>query len=291
MSWILLTVIQAAVEAISNIYDRYVLKNRVQTFETLIIFWGIFSLIMFCSPALITGSVTTHLEVILLGFTSGLLYVLAMYFYYQAVDRAEVDRIIPVLSLNPIFILLGATIFFQEFHSISQYIGIALIIGGILINSFDRQHNKFIDKKALLFMATAALFFAIKSLLAKSLSLEDLSPLNILFWIGLSGFIFSLPFIFKNRKKFPHKPKEIVEQCLAGSLSVATSMLYTTAIMIGPAALVAFLQRINVFFVFVISQIIDLKHPQVLRAKFVKKAFIQKLLGVMTILIGSFLLI
>lgn len=291
MSWILLTVIQALVEAISNIYDRYVLKNRVKTFETLIIFWGIFSLIMFCTPAILTNSITVETPVILLGFASGLLYVLAMYFYYQAVNRAEVDRIIPVLSLNPIFILLGATIFFQEFHNLNQYIGIVLIIFGILIDSFDRQHHKFIDRKAIIFMAAAALFFAAKSLLAKSLSLGEISPLNILFWIGIGGFIFSAPFIIKNRKKVPRTPREIVEHCLAGSLSVATSLLYTTAIMIGPAALVAFLQRINVFFVFIISQIIDLKHPQVLREKFVKKAFLQKLFGVMIILIGSFFLI
>lgn len=291
MNWILLTLAAAGVEAISNVFDRFFVKNDTKHPDSLLGIWGVFVLLMFCTPALINQSVSLNTEIIFFGILAGALYIMAMHFYYQAISRAEVTRIVPILSLNPIIIIIGATLIFQETHTTLQFIGIGIILLGMVIEAFDNVSHRFIARQAIIFMSLAAIFFAAKNLLAKGLSLESSNPLNVLFWVGWGVFIFSLPYLFKHRQEiFRARPKLQVNFCLAAALAASCTMLYTSATLIGPAGIVAFLHRIEIFFVFVIAQIIDYRHPNLLKEKFNKKAFWQKFLGVSLIFIGSFFL-
>ncbi|MCC6643929.1 EamA family transporter [Candidatus Peregrinibacteria bacterium] len=291
MNWILLTLAAAGIEAISNVFDRFFLKNDTKQPDSLLGIWGVFALIMFCTPALISQTVSLDSTVILFGLLAGAIYILAMHFYYQAIARAEVTRIVPILSLGPMIIVVGASLFFQEAHTILQFIGIGIILLGMTIEAFDNISHKFIARQAIIFMSLAAILFATKNLLAKGLSLESSNPLNVLFWVGWGVFIFSLPYLFKHRKEvFRARQKLQVNFCLAAALAASCTMLYTSATLIGPAGLVAFLHRIEIFFVFIIAQVIDYRHPKLLKEKFNKKAFWQKLIGVLLIFIGSFFL-
>jgi uncharacterized membrane protein len=78
---------------------------------------------------------------------------------------------------------------------------------------------------------------------------------------------------------------------LAAALGVAASIIYTAAILIGPAALVSFLSRIEIVFVLLISEAIYFFNPHLLHTKFNKKNFFQKLLGTVLIVIGCYFLI
>lgn len=292
MTWIILTLTAAGVETISNLFDRYILKHQAKTPDVLVTIWGYFALLIFCAPALITNSVTTDNIAVITGLFSGICYLIAMHFYYQGLKQEEVSRIIPVLSITPLITLIGATFIFNESHHPIQYLGMTLIIFGIAIEAYDRQKHHLIKKQALLAMITAAIFFAVKNLISKLGNFSNIDPLNSLFWIGIFIFIFSIPLTIKFHSKLSlRKQNYLGEHALAVSIAVAASMIYTSAILIGPASLVAFLHRIQILFVFLISSLIDLFNNKILGEKFVKKAFYQKLLGVLIILIGSFLLI
>lgn len=296
MDWILLTIISAAIEAISNVFDRFILKNETKNSSILLIFWGFFSVFIFCPPALLTGQVSFELIPIIGGFFAAGLYLLGYHFYYQSVQKEEVDRIVPILALTPIIVLIFATIFFQEIHAPIVYFGIFLILLGVSLNaikfiSTGKKHAQ-INKRAILFCAIAATAFAFKNIIEKYLALAAYQPLNLLFWIGLFIGVFTIGIILSQHKNiYFQKVSNISDHALAAALGVSASMLYTAAILIGPAALVGFLSRVEMVFVLAISELIYFFKPHLLRTKFNKKTFFQKLLGVVLILIGCYFLI
>ena len=296
MNWIFLTFLAAILEAISNIFDRFILKNENKNISVLLIFWGLFALLIFCPPALLTGQVSFEMTPIIGGFIIAAIYLIAYYYYYKSVQKEEVDRIVPILALTPIIVLIFATIFFREIHTPLVYFGIFLIMVGVLFNAikikkYSKNHTQ-INKQAILFCAIAATAFAFKNLIGKYLALANYQPLNLIFWIGLNiGIITIIIICFQHKNFYFQKGSFIADHALAATLGVSTSLLYTTAILIGPVALVGFLSRIDMVFVLIISEIIYFFNPHLLRTRFNKKDFVQKLIGIIMILIGCYFLI
>lgn len=291
-TWIFLTLLAAMMESISSVYDRFVVQNELKNTDTLLVLWGYFAGLMFCLPALLTGSVTFSPLVIGISLISALLYLCAMHYYYRAVNSGEVSRVVPIMSLNPVIVLVLATFFLGEIHDAIKYVGIVIIMFGVMIHAFDREKHKLISKKTLIWTIVAATFFAIKNVLANYLSLSANEPLNTLFWIGLGIFLFNLPVTFHLRHKLKVKNiHDLPGIALAAALAGSVTLIYTTAIVTGPVALVTFLHRIELLFVFIISETMDFFRPQLLHEKFSKPAFWQKLIGVIIVLIGSYLLI
>lgn len=292
MNWIFLTLVAASLESISNIYDRFILKNELKTSDTMISLWGIFAGVMFCGPAVLSGLVVVDSLAIVLGAISAIFYFVSMHYYYKAINSEEVNRVIPILSLNPVIILILATLFLNELHQPGQYFGILLIIAGVLIHTVDEQRHRIINKKAILWACLAATAFAIKNILIKWQVLHEVDPLNTLFWLGLFIFLFNIPFTIAKRSSWKIKNRKAWPDLLfAAALGAATTLTYSAAIATGPAALVAFLHRIQILFVFLISSCLDFFKPKLLHEKFIKDAFFQKLAGVMLILIGSYFLV
>lgn len=291
-TWIFLTLLAAMLESVGNVYDRYIIKNELKNTDTLLVLWGFFAGIMFSSPALLTGSVSVNTLVVSIGLVSALLYLAAMHYYYRAISSGEVSRVVPILSINPVIVLILATLFLGEVHEPVKYIGIALIMLGVIIHAYDNQKHALINKKALIWAVVAASFFAFKNVLANYLTLAASDPLNALFWIGLGIFVFNLPVTVKLWKKLRIKnAHEFPAVAMAAALAGSVTLIYTAAVVIGPVALVTFLHRIQILFVFIISMTLDFFRPKLLHERFIKAAFWQKLLGVIIVLAGSYLLI
>ncbi len=292
MTWFILTIFLAFIEAVASVIGRFALKHETKDSDYVPTLWGFFAGLMFTTPAIIKGAIYFDFKLFIICFISGALYLTAEHYYFNALSREEVSRVIPILSINPILILIGSTIFFHEFHTTSQYFGMFLIFIGILIHSYNRKNKGFINIAALILALTAALFFASKSLFIKYLDLNGHSPLNILFWMGLSIFVINIPIIIKKfRKTKKLTAKSLGSLSLAASFEAAATLLYTAAISIGPAIIVAFLDRLQILFVFIMSSLINFFYPKILKEKFIKADFFQKLIGVLSILIGSYFLI
>ncbi len=292
MNWIFLTLLAASLETVSNILDRYIIKNDLRHTDTLLILWGYFAAFLFIVPAFLMGTFSFSVPAAVAGLLSALLYLIAMHYYYKAMNSGEVSRIVPILSVNPVVVLILATIFLGETHEPVKYLGIGLIMLGVLIHAIDREHHRLINKKALFWAVLAAVCFALKNIFVKWLSLNDVDPLNILCWIGLGILLFNLPITWKIGRKLEfRKNKNLADIALAAALAGSVTLIYTAAVISGPAALVAFLHRIQILFVFVISEAMNFFNPKLLHEKFIKPAFYQKLLGVIVVLIGSYFLI
>lgn len=291
-NWIILTLIAAGMGSFGTIYDRYIVEHDLKNTDTLLVMWGTFAGIMFCAPAILTQSIEFSELALGLGFVSGGLYVAAMHYYYKAVKSGEISRVAPLLSMNPVLVLILATLFLGEVHEPIKYLGITFILIGAIIHTIDREHHRFISKKLIVWGIIAAALFAIKNILTKVMSMAEISSLNTLFWIGLGIFIINIPIVLFLGKKLKFKRgKDLPDIATAACIASAGTLIYTSAIVIGPVALVTFLDRISLLFVFLISELIDFFNPKLLHEKFSKSAFYQKLIGVIIVLIGSYLLI
>jgi len=291
-SWIILTLLAAGMASVGSVYDRYIIENELKNTDTLLVLWGFFTGIMFCAPAILTNSIVFNYTTLILGAISGALYYAAMHCYYKAVQSGEISRVTPILAMNPVLVLILATLFLNEIHTPIKYLGITLIIIGVIIHTIDREHHRLVSKKLLLMGFLAASLFATKNILAKVMSLAEITPLNTLFWIGLFIFIINIPTVLIEGNKLRSKKlHDLPEIATAATIAGAGTLVYTAAITIGPVALVTFLEKISLLFIFLISEIIDFLNPKILHEKFVKSAFYQKLIGVIIILIGSYLLV
>jgi len=292
MSWIFLTLLAAGLETAGDIHDRFILKNDVKNSDTLLVFWGFFAGAMFAAPAFLTGTFSYDPLALGLGFASALLYLLAMHYYYKALNSEEVSRVVPILSLNPVIVLILATLFLGETYTWAQGLGMALIVLGVVLHAIDREHHRLINKKALFWVILSAAAYALKNILVKWLSMNPIDPLNVLCWVGIGILIFNIPITIRLFPKLPlRKNPHLHNIILAAALTGSSTLIYTAAVTVGPAALVAFLDRIQIFFVFVIAEAMDFFQPKLLHEKFSKPAFYQKLLGVILVLVGSYYLL
>ena len=292
MSWIILTIFAALLTAISNIVDRYLLKHETNNPKLLTELWGLISSLVFCTPALFQQNINFNWTISLGGILIGSIYLFSMLFYYTSVSQAEISRIVPILAINPIIVLIFATILFQEiFHSV-QYFGIFLIILGILISSYRGKDKRILPFQAILYLLIAASGFATKNIITKALSFQVISPLNLLFWIGIgTGLASLLFFIPKLQEVLKLSNRKFLHYFTNLSLSAFASLLFTLAITTGPVALVTFLHRLEILFVFILAESINFLYPQALQEKNNKKIFFQKFIAVIIILVGCYFLI
>ena len=297
MNWILLTLISAIFGAMGNVFERFILKNEDKDGTVMLIFFGLFATLIFCPPALLTGQVSLDIIPIVSGFVMAAIILLIGYnFVYRSERIEEIDRVVPLMTLNPILVLIFATLFFQEIHSPLVYFGIFLIMLGIIFSalkfSWHAGSHIRVNRLAILFCIISSIAFASKNIISKYLAMAHFQPLSIIFWIGMGcGIISLLILLFRARPHSFPQGRSLTDHALAASLSVASSLLITVAIIIGPTGLVGFLSRIEIFFVLLISESIYYFRPHLLRTRFNKKNLFQKLFGIILILVGCYFLI
>ncbi len=67
------------------------------------------------------------------------LFLLSSYFFILGIRRGELTILYPMVSLGYIFTLLWARLFFGEPLTRNKFLGLGLIIGGIVILSLGKQ--------------------------------------------------------------------------------------------------------------------------------------------------------
>ena len=292
MTWLILTIVASLFVSLGGIADRYILKHDTSHPEILTAIWGLVSLFIFCSPAIYHQQINFSPLISIGGLAIGIIYLLSMYSYYASVAKAEISRVIPILSINPILVLIMATFLFQEIFHPLQYLGMFIIIIGVIIVSYHGKDKHALPRQAFLLVALAACGFAIKNIITKGISINQTDNYNLIFWIGIGIGITSIFFFLKQKKSLLKiSNKKFFHYFVTSSLNSFGSLFFTLAVTIGPVALITFLSRIDILFVFIIAEALDYLRPNILKEKLNKNIFFQKLISVILILIGSFLLI
>lgn len=290
MSWVLLALIAAVLFAIVNILDRHILTHDVRDPILACHISDVGAIVIILILVAITGDIRLPFPVMFAAVGAGMIFSIGNFFYYTAIKRIEASRMASYLALKPLAVAVLAFIFLGESFSIMTYAGILLIILGSLLISLKHIKNHFLWRDGVMLGIIPPLFYATGDVILKPAL--DSSFFAVLFYlvIGIALVSGSIFFIRRPNVRSVH-PEGLRNLILSGSLSVIASLLYFSAIQQGPVTLVGALEQTKTLFVFVLVAILSTFFPSVIKEKLTKSILIQKLIAILFIVAGSFLVI
>lgn len=290
--YIFLATASSSIFALVNIIDKFVLskfiKNPLIPLFLMAIVGLVFSFAILCSTGVPDLAIDTHALIAL----SGLLNLLAAYFYIKALLLDDVSKLIPLFFLSPLLILPFSYFLLNESYSSSNLIGILfLIIGGIMVTM--NETFKIVFNKALKFiilcLICTPLFFTITKYTSNDVdAVQYFALMRVYFFIFLIP-LFALSFreiYTKHLEEVKLSFKFVVGNQILNSVGIILSIL---AVQKGKVAIVSALSSIQPVLVLLISYLLFSFFPNISIDKLNKKVFYIRGLAVLFLVLGTYL--
>jgi len=319
--WLILAISAYFINAGVYVADKFLLSKRIHSsiaYAFYVSIWSIFNLVLlFFAPWLPTW------RELLLDLSAGVLFLATLVFWYKALHQSEATRVVPIVgALVPIFSFILSYFFLGETLNNSHLLAfIVLIFGGILISvkqtkvylyqrlitrikniygSFLGEiHAKYRPMRRLLINSViSALFFAVYYVLMKYIYASQ-PFIGSFVWSRLGSFIGVLLILLVapwrqlvvKQQRGTKTPKNLFFFFLIRLLAAAAFIMLNWAISLGNVAMVNALQGIQYLFLFLIILLLSTKFPQILKERLGSGVMIQKIIGIMLISIGLYLLV
>lgn len=302
-NWFYLSLVAPIVWTIVNHFDKYLLSRVFKNNGTgaLFIFSGLFSIFVTISIILFFDSSVLSLPLrdILILLVTGSLNGFAFYLYLYVLNTEETSIVVPLLQLTPVFTYLLGYIVLGEVLTSQQLIASLIVLCGVLLISIDLDiDNKVgIKHSALGLVALASLLFALHDVLFKFIAVKD-SFINSTFWqylgvtcVAVCTFIFSK----KYRDQFLQMVR--LNNFKIISLNISSEILYITgnlfsnfATLFAPVVLVSVVGSYQPLFVFTVGILLTVFLPKIADEKITIRHLLQKLVSIIIIIIGTYLL-
>ncbi len=306
MSWLAIAILSYLILAVVFLFDKYLLSKSIPNPRIYAFYVGLLGGIVFIIAFFIDFYVPDLIS-LLFAISAGFFFIIGLLWFYKALKSFEASRVVPVVGgLTPLFAWVLMYIFSRGKEGLEGYDLVALfllVIGSILINY---KEEKFNDKsyQSLVYSAFAAFLLGLCFTLTKYAYLEQ-TFWNSFIWIRVGGVISSLLLllifvdvrkeVFFKRKKVEYQSKKtaiifISNQILGGGAAI----LQNFAIFLAPAAyisLVTALQGSQYFFLFILTLILSIKFPKIIKEEISKKIIIQKISAIFLISGGVLILL
>ncbi len=297
MNWLVIAIIAHFIFALVFIVDKFLLSKTVlqpRAYAFYVGLLGIFALLLipFGFTLLPVGQIAASL-------IAGILFILAILFFYKLIQIGEVSRITPIVGgAVPIFTLILTYLFLGERLTNYQLIAFFLLVFGGVIMLWPRKDkiNPSVGQasliKKLTLAVTAALFFAGSFVLTKFIFMEQ-PFINGFIWIRLGGFLGaclllfwpgSRQIIFRTTETI--KIKSVVLLISNKTLSALAFILLNYAIFLGSVTLVNSFQGIQYAFLLIVALFLSKKFPQILKEQISRGMILQKIMAISFIVLG-----
>ncbi len=297
MNWLVVAIVAHFIFALVFIVDKFLLSKTVlqpRAYAFYVGLLGIFALLLipFGFTLLPAGQIAASL-------IAGVLFVLAILFFYKLIQIGEVSRITPIVGgAVPVFTLILTYSFLGERLTNSQLVAFfLLVLGGVImlwprkdrINSLTGQASL---TKKLTLAVMAALFFAGSFVLTKFIFTEQ-PFINGFIWVRLGGFLGAwLLFFWPGSRQVIFKTTETIKIKSVGllisnkTLSALAFILLNYAIFLGSVTLVNSLQGIQYAFLLIVALFLSKKFPQILKEQISRGMILQKIMAISFIVLG-----
>jgi drug/metabolite transporter (DMT)-like permease len=283
--WALLALVGAVLLAISNVIDKALLTRYLDDKE----FIMSYSIrIIFILPILFFFKINFDF-ISILFFLFGIGYTIEIYFYAKAMRHDEVTRVTPIFSISPLLVMVFSAIFLKEIFTPIIYIGIILVVLGLLLLSYHwKQRHKF-NKRSVITALAGATIYAIFVILIKHVISPELLP-SLFFWIilGASSATFVLWFVEKERKLILKKLNRQSVTMIIGAqvLTLASYLANLGAITLGPVTLATTIYKTSPFFVLLFATLSAMFFRKYIHEDVCRFTIIQKIIAIGMILAG-----
>ena len=295
---IIITIFASFLWGITNHIDKFMINGVDESgssVKTLLVFSTLIAGLVFSPIWLIISNFsisisTTSLIAVLI---SSLVYILATYFYFIALDKNDASIVVVMFQMIPVFSYILALIFFKENLTTSQIIGSIIIILSAIIISFDFEEknnkNKF---KALLLITLSSLLYAIYFILF-DVGIRNSSYNSCAFWFQIGFIIMGIGLICMKSyrttfmKAIKNNGKTYLSLNITNEvLNLIANLLVNFANITIPIALANVLNGFQLTFVFILG-ILGVKFlPKYFKENLSKKVVLQKVSCIVLSVIG-----
>lgn len=293
MNWLIIALAAYLLMAVAVTIDKLLLTKKI---ENPLVYAFIISALGLVALFLIPfGFEFGSFNQIAPAILAGGIFMFALVFLFKALNQNEASRVTPFVGgLQPIFVLILAWTFLNEQLGLEQLIALVMIIMGTIVISWEKENTKL---TSYLFAFGAALGFAFYYTLIKYVFLNQ-DFISGFIWSRIGAFIFAFTLLIikntrKDLKKTWRQPKKNTGPLLLfGQINGALGfILLNYAVAISPSvAIINALQGVQYAFVVIIILILSQKFPKILTEKFTPLIFTQKILAIIILAIGIFLL-
>lgn len=294
---VVITLVASLLWAIGNHIDKYLLSNingsgsNVKTlllFSSLVAGVVISPIWLFISKFQINISLPSLIAILL----AAILYILATYFYFKALEKNDASIVVVMFQLIPVFSYILALIFFKETLEVKEITGALIVISSAILISFDFSKTSNEHKlAALLLMGTSSLLYSLY------FTCFDFATRNseynaVAFWYQIGLFLIGVCLIciksFRNDflKLLKIGGLFISLNTFNEILNLVANLLVNFAVLTLPLALANTLMGFQSAFVFIIGVIGTFLFPKIVSEDLDKRSVIQKVLCIILAIIG-----
>ncbi|MCX6752004.1 MAG: EamA family transporter [Candidatus Nomurabacteria bacterium] len=304
MQWFLIALITPVSHSIANFVDKILLSKYFSNFSLYVfmIYSAITSIILL--PIFLIFGGTGILQVpfydIAILTIAGICEAGAIYFYLVALNKEDASVVVPFFQLIPVASFILSRIILGETLSTSQMIGSLVIISGAAILSIEIEEGKKIRfrRYVVLSMVAMAVLMAFAGVLFKFVALSNNFWLSN-FWETFGFALFgTIVFFIKKRDRNVffdsikmHKSEIILSVMLSEIFTLGGNVALNYAFLLAPIALARTVEGYQPIFVLIFGIIITKMFPKVLQEKTHWKHLVPKILAILIIFIGSYLIL
>ena len=279
----------------TTIVDKLMLENRLSSFSYFITFSPpalIFCIWMFASQK------NAFSLPYAIAFVAGLISAGGYFLYVVSIRAEEASRVAALTSLYPAFVAVLAVFVLNEIFSAASYFGIILMIVGSILISYKRNHVRKIVPLSLMIILIATNFcYSLDQILSKiSLGHISIGPFLMVFLFGRFFVVFPGLAIPSIRRKFKSEIERL-ERNFAFTLVLGSTMwtlaiiFYFYAASLGPITLVSTTALISPLCTLLFAILITKYLPTVLEEEIDTKTIALKLVAIILICVGTYLII
>src|SRR3989344_1857840 len=240
MDWLILAIISAALPAIPNLFDKYIIHNRRYGAKALAVvsisFYILFSLIA-SAPFMKGMSIELTAITLLVGFIYGII----TYLIYKAFEGEQVTVVTTIYNTYPIFVALAAFVFLGEAVGGLAVAGVVLTVAGVVLVSYSSK-LKFEMRKGIYLVIVCVLLAVATQLLTKFVlgkaGFWDFLPVSVIgHFLFLGWFLLEKDVRLEIRKMFGERKvigfvafKEMIWVVSTATFLIAMSMQKVTIV-------------------------------------------------------------
>jgi uncharacterized membrane protein len=287
--WITFSLLAAVSYAGVNIIDKFIISRKnINRFALIFLFCCMdlmigltlyFSLGIHFSPKLIFG--------MLAGFSIPLTEI----FYFKAIKEEEITRVIPWFEFSILLTAVGATIFLNVALSLKQYLGIIVLLAGLIALTAKKGFGLKIDKWVLT-MIIASAIYATATLLEKYL-LNGLNPFHLYSVFLIGSFLGYLPFALIKKQEITEGLKTknwpVISLLFSEFFGIGAMLLGILALNQGLATLVTVLISSQHIFLLAGTILISLFYPAIIKEDLKGEVIGLKFIAIIAIIFGIYL--
>lgn len=291
--WVLFSLMAALIWAAGNIVDKYVLTKWIRDPAVSLVLFGAVGAIAGVFVYFARGLGDLSGVYALLAIAAGIMHTASIGLYFKAVQIEEISRVVPLFYTTPLFVLFLAAVFLGEIFTLQKYLGIfLLVLGAILISAKDIKKLHF--GRALEIMLLASLISAAVDIAEKYL-LGFSDFWTVFAYTRIGGVLALVPLVRPCFRELAatvkmHGKKVAWVVFLNESFMLAATALFIFAVSTGYVTLVGALSSVQSFFVLLITVILSVFHPNILKEETGNSTVLLKLAVTIIMGVGAFLI-